>query len=372
MSLFPWRSKPDSGQRLAEPEPALPPGFPPALRPALGLAPRLGLGRRPDRPVPPERLVDLGLVPRDRLETGRPAPDPALDRVVAAALAGDWRPGADFLTAVTGAGWQRRTAVIGELAGAARGDDVWLQHWRSERPEDPGAAAVQAQALIDLAWQVRAGGRSARTSQEQSEGFVRILSRAGREVARAKELGGDDPSPYVTDIWRGIGVGRSHEDMRRLWEETSARDPYHLAAHRGALQYWCAKWHGSRELAFSFAERSADAAPPGQLISSLWLTAWWEHRSGRGGRGEFRTEAVWAAVDRLHDDTAAADPGHPHLAEARHVLAYFLVQQDRADLALEQFRLVDGHVGAFPWTQAEDPAELYGLFRDIAVNRTGG
>ncbi|GAA2250440.1 hypothetical protein GCM10010232_42930 [Streptomyces amakusaensis] len=381
MHLFSRRSKAGSGRTPASgsppgpasgPAPGPPPG--PALGPALGLAPRLGMSlgltRRVDRTVDADRLAALGLLPQERQDTRRPAADPGLDRVVAAARAGDWLPGAEYLVRA-GGDWQRRTAVIGGLAGAARADDVWLQHWRAARPGDPGAAAVQAQAMIDLAWQVRAGGRSARTSREQSEGFVRILSHAGREISRAKELGGDDPSPYVADIWRGIGMGRPHREMHRLWDETVSRDPYHLVAHRSALQYWCAKWQGSSELAFAFADRAADSAPPGRLLSSLWLIAWWEHRAGHGGRGEFRREEVWAAVDRLDDDAAAADPGHPHLAEARHLLAYFLVQQGRADLALEQFRLVDGHVGAFPWTQAEDPAELYRTFRDIAVNLAG-
>ncbi|MER5767627.1 hypothetical protein [Streptomyces sp. NPDC001985] len=362
MSLFSRRTPPGTGAGAA-----LAPGLGP------GLARRLG--RRLDRPVAAARLAELGLLPRDRQDTRRAAPDPGLDRMVAAARAGDWRPGADFL-AGTGTLWERRTAVIAELAGAAGRDDVWLQHWRAERPEDPGAAAVQAKAMIDLAWEIRGGGHAAHTSRERSEGFVRILSRAGREITRAKELGGPDPSPYVADIWRGIGLGRPHEEMHRLWAETAGRDAHHLMAHRGALQYWCAKWHGSRELAFSFAERAMDSAPPGSLLTSLWLTAWWEHRpehrSDQAARREFRAPEVEEAADRLQEDAAAADPGHPYLAEVRHVLAYLYVRQGYADQALEHFRAVDGHVGAFPWTLAPDPAELYCAFRDVAINMTGG
>ncbi|WP_308699163.1 ABC transporter transmembrane domain-containing protein [Streptomyces clavuligerus] len=309
----------------------------------------------------------LGLLPRERQNTGRPAPAPELDRVVAAARAGDWRPGADLLAA-TGEEWERRTAVIGELAGAARRNDVWLQRWRSERPEDPGAAAVQATAMIDLAWEIRAGARGGRMSPEQSEGFFRILSRAGQDITRAKELDERDPSPYVADIWRGIGLNRPHQEMHRLWGSTVALDPYHLSAHRSALQYWSARWHGSRDLAFSFAERAGLAAPPGLLLSSLWLLAWWDHRPADADGRAFREREVMAAVDRLHEDASAADPGHPHLAEIRHVLAYFLVRQGRAAPALEQFRRIDGHVGAFPWTESPDPVAEYCAFRDLAIN----
>ncbi|MFF7201774.1 MULTISPECIES: hypothetical protein [unclassified Streptomyces] len=48
-----------------------------------------------------------------------------------------------------------------------------------------------------------------------------------------------------------------------MWAQTVARDPSHFVAHRSALRYWCKKWHGSREPAFSFAERAADAACSG-------------------------------------------------------------------------------------------------------------
>ncbi|GLF94314.1 hypothetical protein [Streptomyces yaizuensis] len=332
----------------------------------------LRFGRRADRPVSAERIAALGLLPRERQNTGRAAPDPGLDRVVAAARAGDWRPGAELLAA-TGERWELRTAVIGELAGAARRDDVWLQRWRTHQPEDAGAAAVQAKAMTDLAWEIRGGAGDGRMSPEQSEGFFRILSRAGRDIARAKDLDARDPSPYVADIWRGIGLNRPHAEMHRLWGSAVALDPYHLMAHRSALQYWSARWHGSPELAFSFAERAGLAAPPGVLLSSLWLTAWWDHhRPADGDARPFRERGVLAAVDRLHEDASAADPDHPYLAEARHVLAYFLVRQGRAAPALEQFRRVDGHVGAFPWTESSDPAAAYCAFRDMAINLSGG
>ncbi|MEO3976088.1 hypothetical protein [Streptomyces sp. CAU 1734] len=332
---------------------------------------RLRLGRDPDRPVTAARLAELGMLPRDRQNARRPGPDPRADLVVAAARSGRWRPGAELLEAI-GTDWERRTAVIGELAGAAAVDDAWLERWRAERPDDPGSAGVQAMAMIELAWRIRGGNHPSRTEQERSEGFFRILNRSGRAIARARELGERDPSPDVADIWRGIGLSRSHEDMHRLWAQTSARDPYHHLAHRGALEYWSAHWHGSRERAAAFAAESAGAAPPGALLSSLRLAAWWYHLPAEPHDREFRTGEPAEAVDLLREDVAAARPNHPYLPEARHMLAYFLIRQGRAALALEQFRLVDGWVGAFPWNETEHPAELYGTLRDRAVNLTGG
>lgn len=65
---------------------------------------------------------------------------------------------------------------------------------------------------------------------------------------------------------------------------------------------------------------------------------------------------------------AASDPGRPGLAELRHLLAYYLHLQDRHEAALEQFRLVDGHVDALPWSyRGEDTASYYCRVRNETV-----
>jgi hypothetical protein len=119
-----------------------------------------------DAPVTPQELAAHGFLPSERLNPNRPMPDPELDHIVAAARAADWRPGADFLTA-TGSHWERRTAAIGNLAGVAAKDDSWLLAWESARPDDPDAAAVQASAMIKLAWSIRGGARAHLTTEEQ-------------------------------------------------------------------------------------------------------------------------------------------------------------------------------------------------------------
>lgn len=55
----------------------------------------------------------------------------------------------------------------------------------------------------------------------------------------------DGSSPYLTEIWGALGLGHSHEDMRRIRKEITARAPHHCGAHCAALQYRCAKRRGS-------------------------------------------------------------------------------------------------------------------------------
>jgi hypothetical protein len=307
-----------------------------------------------------------GLVPKERLNTHRPAPAPELDRIMAAAKNGDWRPGAAFLLA-TGKNWERRTSAVGNLASVAAQDDSWLRAWESARPGDPDAAVVRADATIKLAWALRGGARAGQTTTEQFDGFFHVLARADKDTMRAQALNPEDPTPYASEMWTAMGLGRPHEEIWRLLSSVTCRAPYHYAAHYSALQYWCAKRQGSRELALGFAEQTAAGAPRGSLLSVLRLLAWWEHRAEDVTAADFRTPDLLAATDAVLADVAAAPPSHPHLAAVRHVLAYFLVRQGRGAAALEQFQAVDGYAGAFPWTRAADPAGLYLCFRDLAV-----
>lgn len=77
-------------------------------------------------------------------------------------------------------------------------------------------------------------------------------------------------------------------------------------------------------------------------------------------------------VDAALADADAAPRDHPDTASLRHLLAYFLTRQGRYDLALQQFRLVDGHVDALPWRYFDNPAAVYCVWRDRAIQGVQG
>ncbi|BCK68934.1 hypothetical protein Srufu_028870 [Streptomyces libani subsp. rufus] len=54
----------------------------------------------------------------------------------------------------------------------------------------------------------------------------------------------------------------------------------------------------------------------------------------------------------------------PHV---RHLLVWFLVRAERYAEAMEQLRLVDGHVGAVPWSYGHSPAAEYAAYRALAI-----
>ncbi|MER6685256.1 hypothetical protein ABT287_32415, partial [Streptomyces olivaceoviridis] len=179
-------------------------------------------------------------------------------------------------------------------------------------------------------------------------------------------LNPDDPTPHIAEIWVALGLGYPNAEMDKLWAEISTRAPHHYEAHFSALQYWCAKWRGSSRLAFEFAERAAADAPLGSLLTALPLIAHFEHDESEDTAAD-NTPEMLARVEAALRDAAAADPSHPRLPELRHLLAFYLHLQDRNEAALEQFKLVDGHVNALPWRYRGDMAGHYCRVRNTVV-----
>ncbi|MFE9354031.1 hypothetical protein ACFYPB_07455 [Streptomyces olivaceoviridis] len=309
---------------------------------------------------------ELGLLPAERQNTDFAAPLPAeWTAVLTAVRGGDWRPAADLLVAI-GRDWERRSALAYLLADRAAEEDAWLLAWEAERRDDPDAAVVRARSTVILAWKLRGAKTAQYTTREQAEGFHRTLVSAREEITRAAALNPDDPTPYIAEIWVALGLGYPNAEMDKLWAEISTRAPHHYEAHFSALQYWCAKWRGSSRLAFEFAERAAADAPLGSLLTALPLIAHFEHDESEDTAAD-NTPEMLARVEAALRDAAAADPSHPRLPELRHLLAFYLHLQDRNEAALEQFKLVDGHVNALPWRYRGDMAGHYCRVRNTVV-----
>ncbi|PWI10865.1 hypothetical protein DIZ27_08280 [Streptomyces sp. NWU339] len=348
---------------------------------ALGLATAAGIvyyrrfmaGPSPSR-LSSRRAEALGFLPQSGQNTQQAAHDAELERARAAAARGRWEPAAQLLARTREQrDWARRSYYADALGShRAAQPDSWLHAWEAAAgADDPDVALVRAKATVSLAWHLRGGGWARDTSRDQFAGFHSTLVRAPQENARAAALNPDDPSPYIAEIWAALGLGYSHEDMRRIWKEITARDPHHYGAHCAALQYWCAKWRGSEELAVSFAREAAAKAPLGSLLSALPLITWYEHQNDAAKPADFRAPYLVALVDAALADVGAAPPNHPDRAAVRHLLAYFLTRQSRHHAALEQFRLVDGYVNAMPWRYWDDPAAVYCLWRNRAVKGAG-
>ncbi|MFE0582685.1 MULTISPECIES: hypothetical protein [unclassified Streptomyces] len=317
-------------------------------------------------------VVALGFVAEEDLDTENPAPvPPERTAVLQAVAAGDWEAAAAYVEAA-GTDWHERMERVRPLAeAAAADDDAWLLAWRAARPSDPTAALVNADAAIMVAWNVRGSQSGSRTTQEQFRLFRELLVKAQEAAHEAQRLADPaDPTPYIVEQPIGQGLGYSHERYRELWAKVVERDPKVLWSHIAGLQYWCRKWRGSHELALAHARASAAVGEPGDLLSLLPLIAYFEqetYEDDLAAETYFKEPEIVAAVDAALLDLAAAGDDHPGAAHMRHLLAYLLFWQDRDEQAVEQFRHIDGYIGALPWSYAGSPKSRYLYARDWAV-----
>jgi len=316
--------------------------------------------------------ANYGFVREEELDIRMPGPDQdLLDVLDLVQRTQDYRAAQQLLSGADAGDelrWQRVQAFAGaaslELRDRPGGADEapggqWLRVWRAEQPKDAGGAAVHAEFLVQQAW---------RTATPGTDEFRIIMEEARAACGDAALLAPGDPVPYIVELSVARGLGYSQKDFEQVWLTILDRAPAHMGAHLAALQYWCEKWHGSRELAYSFAEAAAARAPQGSLLAAMPLFAVFEHLPEVTLVSSFyQTEVVTKAVHGALHAAHSARPDDPMLAHVRHLLVFFLVRGERWAEAMNQLVHVDGHVGALPWSLAEDPAAEFAVYRALAV-----
>lgn len=316
--------------------------------------------------------ANYGFLREEELDIRMPGPDQDLTDVLdVVQRTQDYHAAAQLLAGTETAGelrWQRvqafagaaslelrqRPGGVGELPGAQ-----WLRVWRTEKPKDPGGAAVHAEFLAQQAF---------RTATPGTDEFRIIMEEARAACAEAAQLAPDDPVPYIVELSVARGLTYAQDEFEQLWLKILDRAPAHMGAHLAALHYWCEKWHGSRELAYSFAQAAAARAPQGSLLPAMPLFAVFDHLPDvqlveSFYRSEVVTKAIHGALHAVH----TARPDDPMLAHVRHLLVFFLVRAERWGEAMSQLIRIDGHAGALPWSLGQAPAAEYAVYRALAV-----
>ncbi|MEV0849665.1 hypothetical protein AB0J21_27960 [Streptomyces sp. NPDC049954] len=335
----------------------------PLLRRGAGGGIRQVLPGSPDAADPAE----YGFIRQEDLDVRMPGADQdLLDVLEVVQHTREWRAAAQLLAGTDKHGearWQRVQSFAGaaslELARRPGEGGGWLRRWRAEAPKDAGGAAVHAEFLVQQAW---------RTSTPGSDEFRIILEEARAASGQAALLAPGDPVPYVTELTVARGLGVPHEEFEQIWLKILDRAPAHMGAHLAALQYWCEKWHGSADLADSFAQAAAARAPRGSLLAALPLFSLYEHLPEVPMvRDFYGTAVVSRAIEGALYAVHQARADDPVLPLVRHLLLMFLVRAQRWGEAMQQIVHVDGYVGALPWTANEDPAAEYAVYRALAV-----
>ncbi|MFF1925171.1 hypothetical protein ACFVW8_31950 [Streptomyces sp. NPDC058221] len=286
-------------------------------------------------------------------------PDATLRAAVAAAVAGDHAPAAELLAATrTHAQWERRDAYVSRLARTALHHDGWLENWLQESPGDPDALLAVADFHLHRAWRVRTAARAKDVEHDQFQAFFALLEDAVPVIGAAAEANPADPVPWRIALTHARGIQAPREVFDAYLAEAEARDPHHFGCHEQALQYLYAKWYGSHEEMFRYAERVAASAPPGSKLHALPLRAALEYRlSGNDdpdGPGPYGPETA-AALTRALELSSVYPAGEREAAGFRNELALMLILGERPAEALDVFRAIGVHATEFPWVRLGDP-----------------
>ncbi|GAA2102325.1 hypothetical protein GCM10009759_36800 [Kitasatospora saccharophila] len=333
---------------------------------------------RGGRPVPGVAEVAgfdpaaYGLVPSAQLDPERAGPPmrllrrKELEALADSCLAGGWRA-AEAYVAAAGADWDERWSRLDFLTRVAAERDGWLTDWEAAGTAPCAAATVRARLLVQRAWEARGSGFAAQVAPERMAAFRTQLPAAYELARRAAESDGRDPGPWVVMITAARGMRVPRREFRALWAQVVARAPHHVGGHWQAMQYWCAKWHGSDALMLRFAVRAVHGAPAGSPLPGLYLQALSElesrHGPGRLPAGR-RYRQLLSRVAAALDGVAEPNDQVPLL---RHLLAHFALLSRQPALALEQFRLIGPWCGAQPWASAPNPVRAFDRARALAA-----
>ncbi|MGW1106323.1 hypothetical protein [Streptomyces sp. NPDC002540] len=292
------------------------------------------------------------------------APNAALRTALTSAAEGDHGPARELLAATRAhAQWELRDGYVSRLAAAALHNPGWLDAWLAGSPEDPDAALIKADLCIDRAWEMRTAQRAGHVPRDRFQAFFALLEDAAPVIGRAAGLNPADPVPWRIALTHARGSQAPRHVFDDYWAQALARDPHHYGCHAEALRYRCAKWSGSHEEMFGFAESAADTAPPGSKLHALPLSAALEYviaaPAAPAGPDPYEPR-VTAAITRALDLSAAYGPGSREAAGFRNHLALMLLRTERWDEALEVFRSIGVHATGFPWAYfGDDPRQEF-------------
>lgn len=254
------------------------------------------------------------------------------------------------------------------------GDEEFYQSVVAAAPGDALAHALLGQTLLETGWGIRGDGRASQVSAEQFRQFHAYLRRAEAALIESTAIRPERAETWAVRLTVARGLQLDQAEAQRRYARAARHEPHCLSAQRSLLQKLLPKWGGSWEHADAFARECAGQAPDGApnvlLIADLHL----EHlidlpRLQQGAylkSPQVRAELLHAA--RRGPLNSGFRPGLYWKTTYNHFALMLSLVEDSSGAAY-CFRVLDGHVGEFPWAFWGDPVKQFAHHRDRALAR---
>lgn len=270
----------------------------------------------------------------------------------------DWHPAAALMK--DSADPTTRQHRVRELADAYVKNGQWLDAWRHDEPNTASPQLIWACTGIPRAWAVRGGAYTEHTEEERLEKFDQIVIEAGDLLSHAITQLPNEPVLRTEMLWQGLGAGVDGDEFQRRWDAANEVSPDNRWSHIAALQYHCAKWYGSHEQMYDFAQKAAANAPEGSgnavtvlqaHIEFLLFERDYNNMSPQDSVAFWQSPKVQEDIDfALSRWLPNGDPApHPYVPHHRSVMAYALCHAGRWKEAKAQFEATNNVVFNYPW-----------------------
>lgn len=320
--------------------------------------------------------------PRTGPPTEPMAGDAAAHHFRAGLAEGRWQEFHDFLETTRDWDSHSRDFYLGRLPDI-EGRPVWLDEWAAARPQSPLPPLFRGCQGVNWAWQARGSGRANTVAQDAWQVFYSRLVDADRDLARAAAMDDADPTPHARSIAIATGLNLGQAEKRRRFGEAIRRYRWHRTAHTLMIQALAAKWSGSNEEMFEFAQSASAQAPDGHSVHVViplahlekWLNLPRESDDGKALQQQyFRGGAVGAEIIRAADQSIRSPRylGNRFTPSDRNIFAMCFWLMKDYSAQLEQMRQIGPLIQASPWNYQGNPGWAYERARTRALTAIQG
>jgi len=237
-----------------------------------------------------------------------------------------------------------------------------LNGWFFAEPQNVDCRLIRLKTYTAWAWHARSCAPAQCISDRRFAIFHQRLLEANQELGQAKTLCHSDPLLYeaAEPIIRGLN---GDPTLCLTMEEAlvglrQTKDPLCYGAHTGALQYHCAKWHGSHEKMFDYVKSITGQLPEGHPLWVLVPMAHYERGlqppRGHWQRSEVKTE-IMDAFKHAFPSSGNMQQGTVKLVvqsqerACRSYFAYCFIMCQQYDSARSQIRVLGKRPHSRPW-----------------------